>query len=433
MFYYDVKDYTVTPSVVRAGERSRIVIESSGSVSSFIEGKTYDIKVMGVEDFATDLHNRPEYKTQSVCKDGKIVLEWLFDREQTYVIKFDADQLKDKPVKYGDKVRVFAANDDLYERIVLKADFHCHTTGSDGHDSPERTVGNMRSAGIDIFAVTDHKDMTPSLDMQKAFEDFEDIISIINAEEVHIPDDFVHMVSLGGKSVMKEYLSNKEKYDAEMEEIAKDLRLPDTVSKKDFAYRVWVADKSRELGGMPLLTHPLWLWSDVFFQNPDTAEELIKQGVFDGFEVLNGISNYHTNLSQIAFYHEMRAKGYNISIVGSSDSHTTNSDDFRDNIYCYTYVFSKSRDFESVKQAIKEGWSVAVMKYPEDTNPTITGSFRLVKYAEFLYYCYFEKYMQLCNIQGRLFSVIHKNPEAKDIILSTQKIIDRFTNDFFNR
>ena len=184
---------------------------------------------------------------------------------------------------------------------------------------------------------------------------------------------------------------------------------------------------------MPLLTHPLWLWSDVFFQNPDAAEELIKQGVFDGFEILNGISDYHTNLSQIAFYHEMRAKGYNIPIVGSSDSHTTTTDDIRDNIYCYTNVFSKGRDFESVKQAIKNGWSVAVMKYPEDTHPTITGSFRLVKYAQFLYYCYFENYMQLTNIQGKLFGGIHKNPEAKEMILSQQKIIDRFKYNFFGR
>ncbi|MBQ8533343.1 MAG: PHP domain-containing protein [Clostridia bacterium] len=433
MLYYDVKDYTVSPSVVKAGEQTTIVIKPNGSIGAFEEGKTYDIKIMGVEDFATDLHDRPEHKLQVTVQNGCVSFDWFFGTEQTYVIKFDEKQIKRKPKAYGNKVRVFAAEADLYERLVLKADFHCHTTGSDGHDAPEQTVGNMRSCGIDVFAVTDHRDMQPSIDMQRDFSEFSDVINIINAEEVHVPDDYVHMISLGGKSVVQEYCNNTERCNEEIQNIFDSLELPEGISKRDFAYRVWAADKSRELGGLPLLTHPFWLWADVFFQNPKTVEELIKQGVYNCFEILNGVSDYHTNLSQIAFFHEMRAKGYNISIVGSSDSHTTSFDDFRDNIYCYTYVFSKGRDFESVKKAILDGWSVAVMKYPEDTHPTITGSFRLVKYAEFLYYCYFENYMQLTNIQGKLFHRIHTDPEAKDMILTQQKIIDRFKQSFFGR
>lgn len=433
MLFYDVKDYTVTPSVVRTGELTTVTIESSGSVAVFKDGETYDIKIMGVEDFATDLHNRPEHKKQVTALNGKLVFDWFFAEEQTYVIKFDEKQLPQKPVKYANKVRVFAAHNDLYERIVLKADFHCHTTGSDGHDSPERTVGNMRSCAVDMFAVTDHRDMQPSLDMQRDFAEFSDVISIINAEEVHVPDEYVHTISLGGKSVVEEWESDPDKYEKEVDRIEEALNLSEGIAKRDFAYRVWIAKKSRELGGLPLLTHPFWLWADVFFQNPKTAEELIKQQVFGCFEILNGVSDYHTNLNQIAFYHEMRAKGYNIGIVGSSDSHTTNNDDFRDNIYCYTYVFSKDRDFESVKEAILDGWSVAVMKYPEDTHPTITGSFRLVKYAQFLYYCYFENYMQLCNAQGQLFKLIHKTPNAKQLIKEHQKIIDAYKKDFFGR
>lgn len=433
MLYYNVKDYTVSPAVVKAGEKSRITLSRVGRDSAFEDGKTYDLEIWGVETYATDLYDRPEVKISVQAKNGSLCFDWFFEEEQTYVIKLNAEQFTKKPFPYGDRVRVFAAKEDLYDRMVLKGDFHCHSTGSDGHDSPERIMGNMRSSGIDIFAVTDHMKMQPSLDMQREFGEFKDVMTVVNAEEVHVPSDYMHIVCLGGNSVGKEYRQKKEEYDVEISAIAEKLDLPDGVSKSDFAARVWAAKKAKELGALPLLTHPFWLWSDVFFQNPKTVEELIKQKVFPCMELLNGVSDYHTNSLQIAFYHEMRAKGWNIPIVGSSDSHTTNADDFRDNIYCYTYVFSKGRDFESVKQAILDGYSVAVMKYPEDEHPTITGNFRLVKYAEFFYYCYFENYMQLCNVQGRLFYHVFTDPEAKDMILSQQKIIDRYKKSFFGR
>ena len=37
-----------------------------------------------------------------------------------------------------------------------RVDLHIHTTASDGTDSPQELVRNLREAGINIFAVTDH-------------------------------------------------------------------------------------------------------------------------------------------------------------------------------------------------------------------------------------------------------------------------------------
>jgi predicted metal-dependent phosphoesterase TrpH len=37
-----------------------------------------------------------------------------------------------------------------------KIDLHMHTTISDGTDTPEELISNVRKAGIDLFSVTDH-------------------------------------------------------------------------------------------------------------------------------------------------------------------------------------------------------------------------------------------------------------------------------------
>ena len=39
---------------------------------------------------------------------------------------------------------------------IRKIDLHMHTNISDGTDSPEEILGEVRNAGIDLFSVTDH-------------------------------------------------------------------------------------------------------------------------------------------------------------------------------------------------------------------------------------------------------------------------------------
>lgn len=40
--------------------------------------------------------------------------------------------------------------------LQLKIDLHMHTTASDGTDTPEQLLRNVKAAGIDVFSVTDH-------------------------------------------------------------------------------------------------------------------------------------------------------------------------------------------------------------------------------------------------------------------------------------
>ena len=52
-------------------------------------------------------------------------------------------------------MKIFAENIPFF-----KANFHCHTTQSDGRLSPEECVEFYRSAGYDILSITDHRRVT---------------------------------------------------------------------------------------------------------------------------------------------------------------------------------------------------------------------------------------------------------------------------------
>ncbi len=41
-----------------------------------------------------------------------------------------------------------------------KANFHCHTTESDGHVTPQACVDFYADAGYDILSITDHRSVT---------------------------------------------------------------------------------------------------------------------------------------------------------------------------------------------------------------------------------------------------------------------------------
>lgn len=62
----------------------------------------------------------------------------------------------------------------------LKFDLHIHSTASDGTDSPEVLLENIKNAGIGIFALTDHDTINGVLEMQKIVPD--DIVFIKGIE-----------------------------------------------------------------------------------------------------------------------------------------------------------------------------------------------------------------------------------------------------------
>ena len=56
-----------------------------------------------------------------------------------------------------DRMDKEGVNAVVMERISFqKPDLHMHSVYSDGTDTPENLLQNVRAAGLDLFALTDH-------------------------------------------------------------------------------------------------------------------------------------------------------------------------------------------------------------------------------------------------------------------------------------
>ncbi|MCQ2457706.1 MAG: hypothetical protein MJ142_03115 [Clostridia bacterium] len=76
-----------------------------------------------------------------------------------------------------------------------KANFHCHTTCSDGQASPAESMELYRKAGYDILAITDHRRVTLP-------ENVPDGLLMIPGIEMDylLPDQCIHLIGLGMSS-----------------------------------------------------------------------------------------------------------------------------------------------------------------------------------------------------------------------------------------
>ena len=94
-----------------------------------------------------------------------------------------------------------------------------HSYYSDGTESPAYVAAYCRKIGLDFIAITDHGKYHPSLEAINAFQTFETDFKIFPGEEVHPPENEIHMINFGGKFSINELFKDKEKYMKEVEEI----------------------------------------------------------------------------------------------------------------------------------------------------------------------------------------------------------------------
>jgi hypothetical protein len=116
------------------------------------------------------------------------------------------------------------------------------------------------------------------------------------------------------------------------------------------------------------------------------------------------IGGYHrfeveSNHLQVERYHEERANGKRIPIVGVSDSHGCETGSLFG--WYYTIAFAPTSDLPDLVQSIKDLYSVAVEAMPGEAQRAY-GPFRLVRYAQFLLREVFPAHDRLCTEEGRL-------------------------------
>jgi hypothetical protein len=128
---------------------------------------------------------------------------------------------------------------------------------------------------------------------------------------------------------------------------------------------------------------------------------LLDSQPWDALEVIGGYFRHEveSNILQVARYHEERARGRRVPIVGVSDAHGCERGELF-GWYC-TIVFARSSALADLIESIGELWSVAVEALPGET-ARAHGPFRLVKYAQFLMREVFPQHDALCFEEGRL-------------------------------
>lgn len=385
--------YSVTPRIVNVSKKTEITITPLDARYDFNGDTTYIIEVLPLTRNSRTF-NSDVPKIQAEVSGTKLVFDHTFDREEEYYLRIFKDENHERVTQLS----VYALDDDLYARRPLKGDLHVHSCRSDGKESPEVVAANYRSAGFDFMGLTDHHKYFPSVEAINAYKDVGLGMKLFFGEEVHSPDNFVHIVHYGGNhSVNEIFQKDKDLYYREVNEIMENEEIP-YCDKFIYAAGLWEAKKIKEAGGLSIFAHPHWI-SNVYNVPDDLSRAYLTNGVFDAFEVIGGQTANENNM-QTSFYYQLRSEGCKIPIVGSSDSHgTINSGLFNK---MYTIVFADKNEHESILQSIRDCFSVAVEVYDDSVNYTVHGDYRLVSYARFLIENYFAFTAQFCAEEGLL-------------------------------
>ena len=155
------------------------------------------------------------------------------------------------------------------------------------------------------------------------------------------------------------------------------------------------------------------------FQLPEDYTEFIyREKPFDAFEVLGGENYYQHNGFQTAFYYDMKAKGVDHPVVGSTDSHGSTEHN-RNALICSTIVFAKKNERTSLIEAIKNKYSVAVDTISQEYR--LVGDFRLIKYGSFLMENYFPLHDLACQAEGYYMKQYACGDKRAEKVLASMK------------
>ena len=347
-------------------------------------------------------------------KAGILSAEVKLSEEQEYKVT-----VKDE--KSTGSFSIYACKEDLFYKNPYKGDLHMHTNRSDGLESPEYVAVSMRKMGFDFIAVTDHRNYKASLEAIESFKGIKSDFLIFPGEEIHSPDNYVHIINFGGRESINEMMKDTENYKKEVERIIESLEnFPEYLDKYIYASCAWCFEKIRETGGLSIFCHPFWITENAYNVPLNLVDYMFEKKPFCAFEVLGGHETESNNL-QTAYYSSSREKQQKIPIVGVSDAHGIH------NSYAgwfYTIVFAESPALDNLKESIKNLYSVAVESIPNE-GTRIYGEFRLVKFAEFLLREYFPVHDNECFIEG---SIIEKRKTA-----GMENVRGKFLEELFSK
>lgn len=431
-------NYSIYPSIVKSNQETTIRIHALGENTAFIPNVTYTVEIRGVETFCSDYAHLPVATYQVMPNAiGELEITHYFAGEQKHAITLkrpqeDLDATPYKDITHRSRrhentdalLQVYSLDSDLYGMRCFKGELHCHTYESDGVQDVCHTVGNYRTAGYDFLAITDHYISMPSEKAKNIFDTAPVDMTLLLGEECHVPTEQIHAVHIGGTQSVNAYFRNRpELAEQEMLAIEAQLNLPAHINRRDYAWRVWIARKAQEFGGIALLTHPHWIWFDTYFMASAITQQLLADGIYDALDITDQEAD-----TTVALWAEMQAQGHRIPVVGCTDSHYTDANNpHRPARGGYTLVFAPDRSEHSLLDAIRNNRSLAVNATGDPAR--IQGPYRLVKFARFLLDNYYPIYQRLCHNQGVVLS--EYSTESNPLLSMLNDRSEAFAHAFF--
>ncbi len=306
------------------------------------------------------------------CEDNKLTLSVRFPQEGMYILTlYDGETLIEMH-------EVYALESDLFACVPLRGDNHMHSIYSDGKDSPMYMAATVCRAGLDYCVITDHRCFESSLLARDYYAGTGADFIVIPGEEVHSPDNIVHIINIGGReSVTKWYLEHLANYRA-----AVDAELPKTPAVMGQADRYCCAasqvvfEKIKAFGGVSVLCHTHWFRDTNKLVHMNQAEDitdyLLDNKRFDVLELIAGGAHTAGTQMQISRYHDEPS----MPIVGSSDAHAATKELLVPGNY--TIAFVKEKTQSGIMDALREGRAIA------GAADRLYGEYRLVMYGYFL-------------------------------------------------
>ncbi len=410
--------YSVTPRMVPANKRSTITIAPLFDHCRLKPGVEYRLSCHPAGGYNYQTRQLPHNPIDFTITNGKLTFNFDFESEQEYVVVLNS--IKDGIEQSVAEFRLYALEPDLFSRKAYKGDTHLHTYYSDGKESPAFVAASSRMIGLDFMAITDHRQHAPSLEAIEAMEALDTDMRIFPGEEVHSPENPVHIVNFGGRISVNALFSQDEFAEGVQSIIDTLTDLPSEVDPYTYASCVYCFNKIREGGGLAIFCHPYWFANRQYDVPEYLTDLLLERQPWDALEIIGGYFKHEleSNTLAVARYHEERSKGKRLPIVGASDSHgCANADLFG---WYYTIVFSETDDLPDIVRNVKDLYSVAVESIPEESTRAY-GPFRLVKYAQFLIREIFPEHDKLCQQEGNLMlSAVAGDTTAKDRLKLTK-------------
>ena len=332
--------------------------------------------------------------------DGNtLTLEVAFPQEDCYICRLYLGETE------VDVLELYALEEDLFAKNPYKGDNHMHTRFADGKDSPMYRAAAACRFGYDYCVITDHYRYEPSLMARDFFAPTGIDFLVVPGEEVHSPDNPVHIINWGGHgSVNAWFQQNEAEYRAAVAEELATITEPMTDGDRYAAAACQVIfDRIRKAGGLSILCHPHWIVANGFNEHEDVTDYLADHKRFDVLELIAGGAYEVGTQIQLSYYKSRPT----MPIVGSSDSHGCFGDALEPGNF--TVVFADELDPEALKTSIAAGLTVA------GNDNKLYGDYRLVKYAYFLQRNYFPEHKKKRNALGAwMVRMASSNGETDD-------------------